>query len=380
MTDTRQEPDTSPRPRSGPSPGKKKSIRLFFLVLGPLVVVAVSLFFYLTGGRFVETDNAYVQADKVAVSAEVSGTIVEVMVAENASIKKGTPLLKIDDRSYTIALEQARASLQEAEAEITKLKAEYSQKVNELRLAESNIAYAKKEFGRLSNLDSNQAVAKAQLDDAEHNLALSRHRFKIIDTEMEQILAKLKGDPEIPIDRLPSYRLARATVEEAALNLEKTTVVAPFDGRVTKLPRVGKHVAPGMPIMALVADSGFWIEANLKETELTHVRADQKVSIEVDTYPDFEFTGTVQSISPGTGSEFSIIPAQNATGNWVKVVQRIPVRIVVDNYSGNRVLRSGMSTTVTIDTEYHRPLPGWISRRLTETGVLAGTLASSGKQ
>lgn len=348
---------------------KKHFKRRFFLVLGPLVVAVVSTYMYLTGGRFVDTDNAYVQADKAAISVEIPGQIVTLLVVENEHVDQGAPLFKIDDRSYVIALEQAKARLQEALVQIQTQKGNYRQKSSELELAQSNIDFARKEYVRQSTLDVSHAVAKAKLDDAEHALQASRFRYAIIKTEMEQILAGLEGDPEIAADQLAGYRLARAVVEKAALDLEKTTVKAPFSGRVSKVPQPGKHVEPGTPVMSLIADSSFWIEANLKETELTHVRPGQEVEIHVDTYPEQTFIGHVQSISPGTGSEFSIIPAQNATGNWVKVVQRIPVRISVEAAQDGQVLRSGMSTRIRIDTTYRRPLPFFAHKVLRAVGL-----------
>ncbi len=363
-----------------PSAGKRKRtfIRRFLLTLGPAAVAAATAYLYLTGGRYVQSDNAYVQADKVAISAEVSGSIVEVMVEENDFVEKGEPLFQLDDRSYAIALAEAEARQQEAAAEIRQLKARYLEKVHEEELVQSDIDFARKQFSRQSALDSHQAVAKAQLDDARHTLQVSEHRLEIIRTEITQILARLEGDPEIAADRLASFRLAEAMVDKAALDLARTTVTAPFSGRVSKVPQAGKHVQPGTPVMSLIADSSFWIEANLKETELTRVRPGQKVSIEVDTFPDQRFSGTVQSISPGTGSEFSVIPAQNASGNWVKVVQRVPVRISVTGSSEQQVLRSGMSTTVRIDTEYHRPLPGWLGEGLAALGLADTAAASEG--
>ena len=357
---------------------RRRFKRRFFLLFGPFAVAVVAAYFYWTGGRFVDTDNAYVQADKVAISVEVSGPIVAVLVGENDYIAKGTPLCKIDNRSYIIALEQARARLQEALAEIRIKKVIYSQKVNELKLAQSNIDFARKGYTRQSNLESSQAVAKAQLDDSQHNLELSEYRLDIIRNEMDQILAGLEGDPNIAADHLASYRLAQAVVEKAALDLERTVVLAPFSGRVSKIPEVGKHVEPGTPIMSLIAATSFWVEANLKETELTRVHPGQKVTIAIDTYPEQEFTGTVQSISPGTGSEFSIIPAQNSTGNWVKVVQRIPVRISVDNRTDELVLRSGMSAKVQIDTEYSRSLPLFAPKSLAGIGTAKAVPATPG--
>ncbi len=358
-------------------PAKKKKLkRRFFLTLGPLVVAAVSLYFYWTGGRYIDTDNAYIQADKTAISAEVSGAIQEIMVKENEFVEKGAPLIKIDQRSYIIALEQAKAKLQDTIAEIKKLKASYQQKMSELSLAQSNIDFARKEYNRQATLDSNNAGAKAQLDSSLHNLQVSEYQLEIIRAQKDQILAQLEGNPQIEVNRLASYRLAQAMVEKAALDLEKTTVRIPFSGRVSKIPQLGKHIAPGTAVMSLIADRKFWIEANVKETQLTHVRPGQKVTIEVDTYPDIEFTGTVQSISPGTGSEFSILPAQNATGNWVKVVQRVPVRVKLSDTVRLEILRAGMSTTVRIDTEFHRSLPSWVKNGLNDITIAKETLAS----
>ncbi len=370
------QPENKEQPDLPHSLGRKKHFkRRFFLTLGPVVIAVAAAYIYWTGGRFVSTDNAYLQADKVAVSAEVSGSITAVMVAENEHIEKDAPLFKIDDRTYAIALEQAKAHLQDALTKIRIQKVSYRQKINELQLAQSNIDFAQKEYTRQSALDTNHAVAKAQLDSSRHNLDVSRYQLEIIKNEMEEILASLENDPDISADQLASYRLAQAVVEKAALDLQRTVVRAPFSGRVSKIPQAGKHVEPGTPVMSLIADTSFWIEANLKETELTRVHPGQQVRIEVDTYPEHTFTGTVKSISPGTGSEFSIIPAQNATGNWVKVVQRIPVRISVDNPSKEMVLRSGMSSTVRIDTGYHRQLPIFVQKGLAKIGINGEALA-----
>jgi len=372
---SQQDPQEKNNP---PSPRKRKRrfIRRFLLLLGPVAVAAAASYIYLTGGRYVDTDNAYVQADKVAITAEVSGSIVDVLVHENDLVQQNEPLFRLDNRVYEIALAQSKAKLQEAATSIHQLKARYHQKVNELKLAQSNIDFARKEYVRQSTLDKKQAVAKAQLDDARHTLQVNEYKLEIIKTEMEEILAQLDGDPEVPEERVASYRLAAAVVEKAALDLERTTILAPFSGRVSKVPQTGKHVAPGTPVMSLIAATSFWIEANLKETELTRVLPGQKVSIEVDTYPDHVFSGMVQSISPGTGSEFSVIPAQNASGNWVKVVQRVPVRISVMNDSDQQILRSGMSTEVRIDTGYHRPLPGWLFTGLTSMGLAGNAVAA----
>jgi membrane fusion protein, multidrug efflux system len=354
-----QKQGPEPSDQTAVNSGKKK-LRRFLLLLGPLVVIIGAGYLYWTSGRIVETDNAYIQADKVAVSAEVSGPIDRVFVSENQQVEKGDALFHIEERSYAIALEKARANKQRVLAEIQTTKANYQQKMNELKLAESDIEFAQKEFQRQSALDSNRAVAKAQYDSAKHNLDVSNHRLDIIQNEADQILAQLDGDPDIAVEDVAAYRLAQAEVERAIMDLERTTIKAPFDGLVSKIPNVGKHVSPGVSVMSLIAGSDFWIEANLKETDLTYVQAGQQADIEVDAFPDHPIHGTVDSISPGTGAEYSIIPAQNATGNWVKVVQRIPVRIKVPQNLEGPQLCAGMSVIVKIDTKHQRQLPDFL--------------------
>ncbi len=354
------EENEKPGDESALAPAAKRRKRRFgrlLLIAGPITVAVVSAYLYWTGGRYVSTDNAYVQADKVVISAEVSGPITAVRVVENQEVKKGQSLFEIDDRSYTNALVQARARLQEVLADIQTRKASYRQKENELKLAQSDLDFARKEYRRQLSLEHDKAVSKAKLDAARHTLEVNRQRLDVIKDQMAEILAQLEGDPKAKVDRLAEYRLAKGQLDQAALDLSRTTVRAPFAGRISKIPQPGTHVEPGSPVMSLIADHRFWIEANIKETGLTHVRTGQKVHIEVDAYPNHAFSGQVTSISPATGSEFSIIPAQNASGNWVKVVQRIPVRIAVNDPFADCPLRAGMSTSVSIDTKHHRALP-----------------------
>jgi membrane fusion protein (multidrug efflux system) len=348
---------------------KTRRIRKTLLLLGPLAVAATASYLYWTDGRVISTDNAYVQADKVLISAEVAGQINDVRVQENERVEKGTPLFAIDGRSYEIMLKEAKAHRQEVLAAIRTTKASYRQKLSELKLAKNNIDFAKNEFKRQYILNSQKASPKAQLDSAQHDLDVSNYKLAITKTEAEQILAALEGDPDIDEKLVASYRLAQAEVERAALNLERTVVRAPFSGRVSKIPQVGMHVEPGSAVMTLIADQDFWVEANLKETDLTHVHKGQHVTINIDTYPDVQFDGIVQSISPAAGSEYAIIPAQNATGNWVKVVQRIPVRIQVSEKNDTPLLRAGMSAIVKVDTGYQRKLPDLVHTLLGAIGL-----------
>ncbi|MZR32240.1 HlyD family secretion protein [Sneathiella litorea] len=343
-------------------------MRSFLLLLGPLVVILVGGYIYFTGGRFVETDNAYVKADKVMVAAEVSGLISAVSIKENQRVTKGDILFQINDHPYRIAMAEAKAGIANAQDKIASLKATYRQKLGELTLARTNITFAKKEYERQEKLIATSAVSRSKLDATRHDLDIAEQQIFVINQQLAQISAQLGGNPDIPIEEHALYQSALAAQERAALNLERTIVRAPFDGIASNTPQIGQQVigngAFSSPVMSLVADSNIWIEANFKETDLTHVMADQKVIIHVDTYPDLEWQGTVESVAQATGAEFSVIPPQNATGNWVKVVQRIPVRIKVMPKENDPPLRSGMSTTVEIDTEQIRPTPEIIKTAL----------------
>jgi len=360
--------------RATPRPAApRRWLRRFLLLLGPLVVAAVGGYFYVTGGRYVSTENAYVQADKVMIAAEVSGLIAEVVVRENQRVAAGDVLFRIDDRPYRIALAEAEARLASVRGEIMSLKASYRQKQEELALARINLAFDNTEFERQSRLVATNAVSRARFDSVRHDLDVARQRIRVTEQEMAQIRAQLAGDPDIAVERHPRYLAAQAVVDRVALDLERTVVRAPFAGIASNTPQPGLQVignaAFSSPVMSLVADTGVWIEANFKETDLTHVRPGQTVAIHVDTYPDHEWHGTAESLSQATGAEFSVIPPQNATGNWVKVVQRIPMRIAVKTNGDDPALRAGMSTTVEIDTGHRRPLLGFVRTALSWFGV-----------
>ena len=381
--DERRSRDDAGPGRDAPGPASRRRwLRRFLLLLGPLVVAIVGGYFYVTGGRYVSTENAYVQADKVMIAAEVSGLIAEVAVRENQRVAKGDVLFRIDDRPYRIALAEAKARLAGVRGEIASLKASYRQKQEELALARTDRAFFETELERQSRLIASNTVSRARFDAARHDLDVARQRVRVTEQEMEQIRAQLAGDPDIAVERHPRYLTAQAAVERAALDLERTVVRAPFAGIASNTPQVGQRVIGNGPmssaVMSLVADTGIWIEANFKETDLTHVRPGQQVAIHVDTYPDHDWQGTVESLSQATGAEFSVIPPQNATGNWVKVVQRIPVRIAVETNGHDPALRAGMSTTVEIDTGHRRPLPGFVRTALSWLGVSRMAAAEAG--
>lgn len=335
--------------------------RIMLLLFGPFAVAVVSFYLYFTGGRFITTDNAYVHADKVAVSAEVSGPIVKLYVEENQTVHEGDILFEVDQREYLARVDKARASLHDVLTDIEGLKIQYKQYLNEIALAQIDVKLAEKEYNRMEILETKKAVSTSDLDTARHKLDADRLNVKILSNRAERILSKLQGNQDIEAGDVARARYAQAELDDALLQLKKTTVKAPFDGVVSKLPKLGRHIEPGMSVLSLIADKNFWIVANIKETKLAHIKPAQTVTISTDVYPDEEWTGVVDSINPGSGAEYSILPAQNATGNWVKVVQRIPVRIEMEYDNQNSPLRSGMSATVSVDTQYQRPIPPLIS-------------------
>lgn len=348
------------------------TVRTALLAGGLLIVLAGAAYFYLTSGRYVSTDNAYVKASKVMLASEVAGVIAQVDVVENQHVARNQVLFRIDDRAYRIALQQADARLGAVKDDIAALKASYRQKNEELALARENLSFANAELGRQSRLSQTDVVSHVRLESARHDVDVAQSRIRIAEQDLAQIRAQLNDNPDIQAEDLPRYRDAAAARDRAALDLAHTIVKAPFAGIASNVPTVGQQVsgngALSSPVMSLIRDSGVWIEANFKETDIADVRPGQPVSIVVDTFSGRALSGRVASISQGTGAEFSVIPPQNATGNWVKVVQRVPVRIAVDETAGV-ALRSGLSTNVEIDTGRYPHLPGFLQTAKGETGA-----------
>jgi membrane fusion protein (multidrug efflux system) len=322
----------------------------------PVVVGAVALAVYLTSGRFSSTDNAYVKGERVQVAAEVSGPIVAISIVENQRVRRGDKLLQIDPRPYEIVLARSQAEMQAARSEIMSLKVAYRQKQEEIKSAGSQLAYAQAENLRQSELAQRKVASQQRAEEAKRDLDIASQRVAMLNEELARVVVALFGDPDVPLEQHPRVRGAMAARDEAQLNLARTRVLAPIDGIVSRKPTVGAYAAAGSPLLAVVADDGLWVEANFKETDLTRVRPGQAVTIRIDSYPDHVWHGTVGSISQATGAEFALLPPQNASGNWVKVVQRIPVRIEVPVRPSDPPLRLGMSATVDIDTGHQRSL------------------------
>jgi membrane fusion protein (multidrug efflux system) len=338
--------------------GKKKLLRRLLMLGGILITVLVAGWFYLTSGRYVETDNAYVKAAKIMVTPEVSGRITSVTVEDNEPVTAGQKLVVIDPETYSIALAKAEADLVTARASVEKMKAEYDQKTEDIKGEEVQAVYYAREYDRQKALRANDNVSQSKAEDMLRQRDAAIHDVESLKAEQAQIAADLTGNPEIEPEDHPLVKAAEAALTKAQLDMTRTTVPAPVDGIVGDAPNVGDYANAGVPLFNMVGTKSFWIEANYKETEITNMKPGQPVDIEVDTYPGRHWKGHVESISPATGAEFSILPAQNATGNWVKVVQRITVRIAVDGGEQDAPpLRAGMSTQVTVDVGFYPHMP-----------------------
>ncbi|MGD8341246.1 MAG: HlyD family secretion protein [Gammaproteobacteria bacterium] len=337
-----------------------------------MAILLVAAYVYMNSGRYVETDNAYVKSDTALITAEVGGRIESVAVSENQRVRAGDVLFRIDSKPYELAVERAQSQLEAVESFIESLEASYEQQLAQLELAKINIAFYEREFEREQELVESRAGTGADLDEARHDLEVARQQIPIIEQSIAQLRAQIGGQIVFGsaagaaavgsslFSSNAAYRTVKSMVADARLDLDRVVVRAPFDGVVTQVPTVGRFVAPGSLVMALISDQDVWLEANYKETQLTHVEPGQRVTIHVDAYPESEWNGEVESISPATGAEFSVIPAQNASGNWVKVAQRVPVRIrVVDELQGPQ-LRAGMSAIVEVDTGFERPAPSFL--------------------
>ena len=327
----------------------------------PVFACAVALFVWLNSGRYVSTDNAYVKGDRAAIATELSGPIVEVPVQENQRVSRGQLLFRLDDQPYRLALSKIESEIESQRADIRGLRAQWRTKREDIKAALSQQVYAQTDYDRQFDLAERKFASTQKLEEARLALDVARQRIASGQEDLTRIEAALAGDPKIKVDDHPKVKMMLAARDEALLNLRRATIEAPLDGVVAKRPVPGSYATAGTGIMAVVSDVGLWIEANFKETELTFVRVGQPATIRVDTYPDIAWHGTVESIAQATGAEFAILPAQNATGNWVKVVQRIPVRIKVNPVEGDPPLRVGMSTTIEIDTGHNRSFDDIVS-------------------
>jgi membrane fusion protein (multidrug efflux system) len=354
------EPAPALAPAAAP-PGWRQRARLPLMLLGVLVVAGIAAGVYLSGGRYVGTDDAYVKTARVPISADVAGRVVELAVHDNQPVHRGDLLYRLDDAPYRIAVQEAEAQLASARLQVEALKANYRQRQTELASARDTVAFQQREAQRQRRLLVSGIASQSQVDRATHAYDDALASTAGAQQSIGAIVAQLGGKPDLPVARHPSVQQAQAVLDRARLNLSYTVVRAPADGVVTQVEQlqVGSYVAASAPVFALVQSAAPWLEANFKEDQLAHMRVGQRATVHVDSYPGKVFEGRVASVSPGTGSQFSALPPENATGNWVKVVQRLPVRIELDQPADAAwPLQGGLSATVDVDTGYERHLFG----------------------
>jgi membrane fusion protein (multidrug efflux system) len=335
------------------------------MIGGIAFVVVAGAILWLRGGRYVSTDDAYVRAAKLMVSTDISGLVSSVEVREGQAVKAGDVLFRVDPLQYQIALDSAKANLAQTAASLESMKEDYRRMLSDVSAQEAKVELDQLTYDRYEPLASKDFLSKANFDQARFTLLADTKTLDSLKRQSQVQLARLSGNADLPVTQYPQYLQAKAQVDEAQRELDHTVVRAPFDGRVTQVAALqpGTYLVAQTAALtntgavALVSSKDIWVEANMKETELTNVKRGDPVSITVDTYPGQVWEGTVDSIAPASGSEFAILPAQNSSGNWVKVVQRIPVRIHIDQKAGQPPLRSGMSVTAEIDTGHRNSLP-----------------------
>ena len=333
----------------------RRLLRPLLLVVVPLVAAAAALQWYARSSRWAETDNAYVKSYLVAISAEVSGRVAEVSVRDAQRVDKGAPLFRIDPAPFQLAVERAQAQLGVTRTEIETLRADYRTAQLDADETAERIGFLERQYERQRLLKEKGMSREDQFDEARNNLETARKRLIAQREKAKSALAALDGRPEAPAERHPRYLQALAALESAQLDLRRTEVKAPAAGVVTNMKlQPGMHVERGAPAFSLVDGGPPWIEANFKETQLTDVREGQAAHFTVDAYPGVKWRARVAAIGQATGAEFAVLPPQNATGNWVKVVQRLPVRLEVEEHAKRPPLRAGMTVTVSVDTGRER--------------------------
>jgi len=354
-------PKAAAEPRRRLMAGLRRYRRFLLLVVLPLVAAIAGMTLYLNGGRYVTTDDAYVGAQKVMITPEVSGKIVSIAVKEGQQVTTGDTLFQIDQVPYQLALAQARAKLEDAKTTHANLVANVKLYSQTQEIVEAGIAIKQRDVERKSTLVKNNFGSQLDLDNSSTALVTAQAQLQLVKQQKSTSLTQLLGNPDLPIEEFPAYLQAKAALDDAQRNLNLTTVRAPMNGTATQVEQIqlGRFVTAGMPVFSVIDVANPWVDANPKESDFTYVAVGQSVTLEVDAFPNHAFKGTVGSLSPGTGAQFAILPPQNATGNFVKVVQRVPVRIYFDkNDRMVRKLKAGMSVYATIDTKHKRSFAG----------------------
>jgi membrane fusion protein (multidrug efflux system) len=346
-------------PRRRLMAGMRRYRRVLLLVVLPLAALIAGFVFYLNGGRYVTTDDAYVGAQKVLITPDISGKIISVAVKEGQSVSTGDIMFQIDPVPFKLALAQARAKLEDAKTSHDNLIANVKLYAQTIDIVNAGIALKQRDVERKSSLVKSAAGSQLDLDNSSTALVTAQAQLQLVRMQNSTALNQLLGNPDLPLEQFPAYMQAKAARDDAQRNLDLTTVRAPMNGVATQVEQIqlGRFVIAGTPVFSVIDTAKPWVDANPKESDFTYVAVGQPVTIDVDAFPDHVFKGTVGSLSPGTGAQFAILPPQNATGNFVKVVQRVPVRIYFDsNDRYVQKLKAGMSAYTSIDTGHRRSL------------------------
>jgi membrane fusion protein (multidrug efflux system) len=340
-------------------------LRVVLLAVVPLVALVAGGLWWLSGGRYVSTDNAYVKAHIVQIAPEISGQVRRVLARDHQEVRAGETLMTIESRPFKLALDSAEAELDAARSQVETLRGTWREVVAELADAEARADYFKRQGQRQEELAVKGVASASKREEAQNDARAAADRVTSVREKMQRILVALNGDPKLPVEEHHLVRDKTAARERAALDLARTSIRAPTDGVVVNMRvQQGEQVKAASPLFALVVVSRPWVEANFKETELTHVRVGQKATVVLDTYPDVTWEAMVESLSPATGAEFAVLPPQNASGNWVKVVQRLPVKLRLSPQAGEPALRAGMTATVRIDTGRERTVASSLGQML----------------
>ena len=329
------------------------------LLIAPIILIVGALAFYLHGGRYETTDNAYLQAGLVSVSPNVAGRVVAIEVRNNQRVRRGDVLFRLDPAPYLAAVAEAEAQLAAARTEVGSLRANYAQGASELAAAQTRVRFAEREAARQKQLVAEGISSQAQYDQAALAAQTARQSIQTTQQQNASVQAQLTGNVNAPLGQQPGVQRAQAMLDRARLNLGYTVIRAAQDGTVAKVDQlqVGDYVTASRPVFSL-AGTRMWVEANFKENQLRYMRLGQTATIKIDAFPDLGLTARVTSFSPGTGNSFSVLPAENATGNWVKVVQRLPVELTLDRVPADVPLHAGLSVEVDVDTGHERHLVG----------------------
>ena len=352
-------PMKTAEPVAAAAPAKPRRSRRTALMLSvPLILVLAGGWFWLSGGRFVETQDANVHQARVPISANVSGMVTKVGFTNNGAVKKGQLLFQVDPRPFALAVQQAEATVALARLQVQQLHAAYDSAQTQVKVAEDQVQFYDSELARQQALTTSGAGTQQALDQARNADVVAKGQLASAQQAVLSAEAALDGDPALPVDQHPTVRNALAALETAKFNQGQATVEAPADGIVYQAEsfRPGQYVTAGVSAFALVETQHVWVEADYKETQLDQMKPGQPATVVFDLYPNRTFHGTVASIGAGTGAEFALIPAENATGNWVKVTQRIPVFVTLTDAEADMPLHSGMSAAVSVDTGVTRHL------------------------